>query len=94
MSTLYRTPNIVIDEFEFHMSVELREDSRVRRYLRWRPLARRNQVPWATIAHFKGHPPKPTVLKVRFAPFMKHMLQAERSVVENRLAAQALRDAA
>lgn len=88
MGTLYRTPNIVIDEFEFHVAVELREDGRVRRYTRFRPLIDRHKTPWASITSFPGHLPKS--LSTKLNPFKRHMAQAEKSVAENRRASKAL----
>lgn len=78
---LYRTPNLVIDRFEFHATVNLRA-GRVSRRFYFRPLTGplRN---WTPIANWKGHPPTPRELRVKFGPFKLHMLQAERSVVEN-----------
>lgn len=80
---LYRTPNVVIEDAEWHASVELR-DGRVRRHFRFR---RSDREMWQPIAEWKGHLPK--ALRGRaFQAFRLHMLQAERSVVEN---ARALR---
>jgi hypothetical protein len=87
MTLLYRTPNLVIDEFEFHASVELR-DGRIGKHFRWRPLSTKPQM-WRLLAEFKGHPPKPHVLRARFNPFRRHMTQAEQSIVENARAARA-----
>jgi hypothetical protein len=88
MSILYRTPNIVIDEFEFHIAVELRA-GRVRRHTRYRPLSDKDEM-WRSIADFEGYPPKPRIMATRFAPFKHHMVQAERSVTENRIVAREL----
>lgn len=88
MSTIYRTPNIVIDEFEFHIAVEYR-DGRTRRFMRYRPLSLR-PVKWSSIADFKGHPPKPWILRMRFRNHMKHIEFAEKSVEANRAKARAL----
>jgi hypothetical protein len=78
MTLLYRTPNIVIDEFEFHATVETCRGAQPRRHFRWRMAGRREM--WRRLSDFKGHPPKARVLGAKFAPFKRHMLQAERSV--------------
>lgn len=72
MTLLYRSPNIRIDDLEFHATVESTRNGRARRHFRWR-------LPggmWTPLAAFKGHPPKGRVLGKKFAPFQKHMLQA------------------
>lgn len=88
MGILYRTPNIVIDEFEFHVAVELRDGGRARRYTRFRPLIDRHKIPWTSVASFPGHMPKS--LAKRLNPFKRHIAQAEQSVAENRRASKAL----
>ena len=89
MTTIYRTPNLAIDEFEFHISLELFK-GRVRRHTRWRLLIDRHKNPWEPIATFVGH--KPKALAKRFAPFKRHMVMAEQSVVENQRVAKKLQD--
>lgn len=92
VTTLYRTPNVVIDEFEFHMTVEVRK-GRVGRHTRWRLLSTK-PLAWQLIAHFKGHPPKPGIFKDAFRPYLPHVLIAEKSVAENRAKAVALQKVA
>jgi hypothetical protein len=73
MTLLYRTPNIRLDEFEFHATVETCRGDVPRRHFRWR----RPGGMWAPLSEFQGHPPKAGVIGAKFAPFKRHMLQAE-----------------
>lgn len=76
MTLLYRTPNIQIDEFEFHATVESTRGRRPRRHFRWR----KSGQTWAPLSEFKGHPPKAKVMAKKFAPFKRHMTWAEQGV--------------
>lgn len=73
MTLLYRSPNIKIEDCEFHATVETARGSVAKRHFRWRKPGGK----WAPLAEFKGHPPKGRVLGSKFAPFKKHMLQAQ-----------------
>lgn len=88
MTILYRTPNIVVDDFEFYALVEVRK-GRPRRHFYLRPLSEK-PVMWEPLSKFKGNRPKYKQLAKRFQPFKKHMVQAEQSVVENRQLAREL----
>jgi hypothetical protein len=90
MTTLYRTPNIVIDEFEWHASVETK-DGRVYRRFKFRPLSHylRKEM-WLPITSWRGHRPKLRQFSKAFAPFKAHMVRAEQSVAENARMARAL----
>lgn len=90
MTTLYRTPNIVIDQHEWHASVETK-GGRVYRRFKFRPLSVR-PVMWSPIDTWPGR--KPKGLHRSFRAFKAHMVQAERSVVENGRRARALQMAA
>lgn len=74
VTLLYRTPNIRIDEFEFHATVESDRSGQARRHFRWRRPGRM----WAPLAEFQGHPPKRKAMAKAFEPFKKHMVWAER----------------
>ena len=81
---LYRTPDIIIDEFEFHISIEVR-DGRVRKFTRWRPRSAIKRYAWRPIADFKGHPPKADVFRKRFRGCQRHIEMAERSIEARRV---------
>ena len=81
---LYRPPDIIIDEFEFHISIEVR-DGRVRKFTRWRPLSATKRFAWQPIADFKGHPPKAHVFKAKFKGCKRHIEMAERSIEAKRV---------
>jgi hypothetical protein len=86
---LYRSPDIVIDEFEFHISLEVR-DGRVRRFTRWRPASSTKRVAWRPIADFKGYPPKARVWRTHFKGCERHICMAERSIEAKRAEARRL----
>lgn len=77
MTLLYRTPNIRIDDMEFHATVETTRGGMARRHFRWR----RPGEMWKPLSQFEGHPPKGDVLGSKFAPFKWHMRQAARGRV-------------
>lgn len=79
MTILYRTPNIRIDEHEWHATVETRRGGPPKRHFRWRTPGRM----WQPVADFKGHPPKAAVMAKRFQPFKRHMLWAVTGMPEN-----------
>lgn len=56
MTTLYRTPNIIIDQHEWHAIVRNRNGRSSLCYF-WRPLSER-QYHWSQMAHWKGRKPK------------------------------------
>jgi hypothetical protein len=88
VTTLYRTPNVIIDAHEWHASVETK-NGRVYRRFKFRPLSHyiRREM-WLPITSWTGR--KPKGIGKRFAAFKAHMVQAERSVAENSRAARAL----
>lgn len=88
---LYRSPNVVIDRHEWHVTVETRA-GKIRRYWRFRPLSTK-PVAWQPIGEWRGHLPKGRVFCKAFQPFKGHMLRAERSVVENARLARELQAA-
>jgi hypothetical protein len=72
MTLLYRTPNLQIEDLEFHATVETTRSGAAKRHFRWwKPGGM-----WAPLSAFKGHPPKGRILGAKFAPFQRHMLQA------------------
>lgn len=73
VTLLYRTPNVRIDEFEFHATVESCRGDRPRQHFRWR----RPGGMWRTMTDFEGHPPKAKVLSNAFQQFKHHMKWAE-----------------
>ena len=87
MTILYRTPNVVIDRFEWHAAVEMYH-GRVARYFRFRP----NGLParkWSDVSKWPGRKPTWREFDKAFGPFKRHMLQAERSIAENARMARA-----
>lgn len=83
MTTLYRTPNLVLGPHEWHAVVKIK-DGRIRRMFYFRPNASSGEPKdmWLPLTQWKGHKPKSREFRV-FAPYKRHMLLAERSVVEN-----------
>jgi hypothetical protein len=81
MTTLYRTPNIILASHEWHALVRLKA-GRVARRFYFRPLSSKPH-PWQPLHQWQGHKPKGREWAKAFAPFTRHMLLAERSVVEN-----------
>jgi hypothetical protein len=80
MTILYRTPNIVINEFEWHATVEVRF-RRVMRCFRFRPLSHYvKAVMWFPIVEWKGHKPQADQFRKAFEPYRLHMQRAEQSV--------------
>jgi len=76
MTLLYRTPNIKIDKYEFHATVESHRGGRPCRHFRWR----KPGGMWRKLADFdEGHAPKLTELNMRFGTFRKHMVLAMES---------------
>lgn len=79
MTTLYRSPNIVIDGFEWHLAVELR-NGRPRRFTRWRPLGK--PAMWQPITKWIGHMPKWRYELRPLERFKAHAKMAERGYSE------------
>jgi hypothetical protein len=88
MSLLYRTPNVVIDRFEWQCSVELREKGRIRRYYRFRPLSVK-PMSWQPISQWKGRLPTTAEFRV-FGRMNQHIIRAERSVEKHAAMARKL----
>jgi hypothetical protein len=95
VSTLYRSPNIIIDAHEWHLAVE--DDSRLngnrdRRSViqyKWRPVSDR-PLPWKTIAQWVG--PKPKSFNQRFMkPYRRHAELAMKSDLQRGEAVKLLR---
>lgn len=81
MTILYRTPNLILADHEWHAAVEMHH-GRIARYFRFRP----NTSPkrkWQDVTAWPGHKPTWREFDRVFRPFKRHMLLAERSVVEN-----------
>lgn len=74
MSTIYRSPNIIIDDDEWHL-LALAKDGRLRLKYCFRPYSSRPQM-WRPIVQYPGHLPKN--LAERFAPYRKHADKAVR----------------
>ena len=81
MTLLYRSPNVVIDRFEWHATVEV-HFGRIRRKMLWRPLSTKPGM-WQPIREWQGRKPLWKEFNRAFGPFKLHMTRAERSVVEN-----------
>lgn len=79
MTTLYRTPNVVLAGAEWHCAVKFR-NGRARRHFRFRLSGR---YMWLPITSWKGNLPKAKEFNNAFQTFKPHMLRAERSVVAN-----------
>lgn len=75
MTTLYRSPNIIIDAHEWHVLVTLHH-KRVLLQYRWRPLSAK-QFRWLPITSWQG--PKPKNMCNRFQKFKPHVLLAMES---------------
>lgn len=72
MTTLYRTPNVIMDAHEWHAAVQLRA-GRTSLVYRWRPLTTR-AVPWSSITQWQGR--KPKRMCNRFWPYRLHIRAA------------------
>lgn len=72
MTTLYRTPNLIIDAHEWHATVRIKA-GRVLLQYRWRPLSAR-LFRWSCMTTWKG--PKPKGLAERFQVFRCHIRRA------------------
>lgn len=87
MTTLYRTPNLIIDAHEWHAVVRL-TGTRVSLCYRWRPLSVR-ECKWSSIAIWKGLLPKG--MCGVFWPFKTHIRMAMDSEKTRREAFATLR---
>jgi hypothetical protein len=72
MTTLYRTPNLVLDQHEWHAAVLLNH-GRISLVYKWRPLSLK-QYRWSLVSQWKG--PKPKDLCNRFWMFRSHIRKA------------------
>lgn len=86
MTTIYRTPNLIIDAHEWHAAVML-NGGRISLAYRWRPLSLR-LYHWSNMAKWNG--PRPKNFCNRFWPYRLHIRAAMRSEVERRRAIEAL----
>lgn len=75
MTTLYRTPNVIIDSHEWHAVVRKRYGRSSAAYF-WRPLSAR-PLRWEPISAWKGR--KPKGLGTFFAKYRLHMQAALQS---------------
>jgi hypothetical protein len=87
MTTLYRTPNIIIDAHEWHATVRYKAGRTLLQY-RWRPLSGQ-QYQWLPITSWVG--PKPKGLSKRFAKYRRHIDLAMSSESRRREAAALVR---
>lgn len=87
MTTLYRTPNLIIDAHEWHAVVRHKHGRTLLQY-RWRPLSARPYA-WSCMTTWQG--PKPKHLARQFQVFRCHIRRAMVSESERREAVQALR---
>lgn len=77
MTTLYRSPNVLIEKHEWHAAVKVRDKRTYRRFY-FRPAEGPRRM-WLPITSWKGHRPTAAEFAV-FKQFERHMLMAERSV--------------
>lgn len=87
MTTLYRTPNLIIDVHEWHAVVRL-NGTRVSLCYKWRPLSTRAYA-WSNLSSWQG--PRPKHFCNRFWMFKNHIRAAMRSEAERRAAIAGLR---
>jgi hypothetical protein len=83
MTTLYRSPSLIIDAHEWHVAVYLKDGHTFTRF-RWRPLSIRNYH-WSNIKTWKG--PRPKDLGDKFWRFRLHVRLAMESEARRREAA-------
>lgn len=72
MTTLYRSPTVIIDAHEWHVIVK-QKDGRIFKRFYFRPLTLR-RVPWQPISSWVG--PKPKGLGMRLSRFNIHVEMA------------------
>lgn len=72
MTTLYRSPNVIVDRHEWHLVVR-RKGGRTFKRFYWRPLSDKS-LPWLNIVQWKG--PKPKRLSHYFEKFDRHVKAA------------------
>lgn len=87
MSTLYRSPNVIIDAHEWHAHVRL-NDGRITLTYRWRPLSQK-PFRWLPMSAWVG--PKPKAFSRRMAGFRRHIAAARDSENARRAALQTVR---
>jgi hypothetical protein len=75
MTTLYRTPNVIIDRHEWHIAVVKHYGKTTLRYC-WRPLSQRAER-WQPITVWEG--PKPKRIWHAFKRFRLHVREAMNS---------------
>jgi hypothetical protein len=90
MTTLYRSPNVILADHEWHVHVWHRKGHVTTCYY-FRPLSTRPMA-WQPQSEWTGHKPKWREWNRSFGKFKMHATQAARSVVEHlRLAREAER---
>lgn len=82
MTTLYRSPNVIIEQHEWHVAVIKRDGRTARRYF-WRPLSSK-ETPWYSLDKWEGRKP---ALHYHFAVFHNHVKRALESEARRRQAA-------
>ena len=86
MSTLYRSPAIIIDRHEWH-AVVLLDHGRISQHYRWRPVSLKPQA-WHPITDWVG--PRPKKMYDRFHKFRQHIKFAMESELRRREVAKML----
>jgi hypothetical protein len=84
VTTLYRTPNLVLDESEWHALVRAKA-GRISTIYYFRPLIGPRRM-WLPVTSWRGDKPCAREFAKKFQPFKRHMLQASRSVTLAELA--------
>ncbi len=74
MTLIYRSPNIIVEKFEWYAAVR-RHNGHVGRYYYFRPLAVRPDN-WQSIDRWKGYKPTGREFNEMFRPFRRHIEQA------------------
>lgn len=87
MTTLYRSPDVIIDRHEWHLIVKRHNGRTFKRFF-WRPLSLKT-LAWSNVAAWRG--PKPKGLGDRFTKFKTHVAAAMECEARRRDAAMRLR---
>lgn len=90
MTTLYRSPNVILDRHEWHAVVYLRRGRSVLTY-QWRPLSARSER-WQDVTRWQD--PKPKGMSAAFFRFRTHIREAMRSEDSRRAALAGCKGAA
>ena len=87
MTTLYRSPNVIIDRHEWHAVVYLRRERAILTY-HWRPLTGKREG-WRDVTTWQG--PKPKGMPAAFWRFRAHIREAMGSEIARREAIAGLK---